>query len=100
MLIHILREEGVEDDVDESLLVKTEGVVDNDNERTTWVEYRFPGSETIVHRSVHVTIKQWPEGLGAAIGGFGQAEPRVKDAQEIQDELDRDELNRHAGFTT
>lgn len=67
-LIHILREpndEGirVEDDVEERLLEKTEGEIDNDNERTIWVEYRFPGSDVVVHRSVHVTIKQ---GLMAA----------------------------------
>jgi hypothetical protein len=69
MLIHILREDGIEADVDESLLIKTDGVLDNDNERTTWVEYRFPGSDVIVHRSVHVTLKKWPDGAA------GIAEP-------------------------
>ena len=64
-MIHILREPDVngvrvEDDVDEGLLVKTEGVVDNDHEHTTWVEYRFPGSDVIVHRSCHVTLKKLP----------------------------------------
>lgn len=70
-IVHILRSNGQEDDVDESLLVKTEGLIDNDHERTTWVEYRFPGSDQIVHRSVHVTIKQWPDGLGAIAGAIG-----------------------------
>jgi hypothetical protein len=42
--------------MDEVLLVKSEGVVDNDNERTTWVEYRLGGE--IVHRSAHVTLKK------------------------------------------
>lgn len=75
-LIHIARAPDVngyraEDDVDESLLVKTEGVIDNDHERTTWVEYRFPESDVIVHRSVHVTIKEWPDGIGSVLGGFG-----------------------------
>lgn len=74
-LIHILREPNadgmrVEDDVDETGLVKSEGVVDNDHERTTWVEYRFPGSDVIVHRSVHVTLKEWPAGLGGVLGEF------------------------------
>lgn len=68
-LVHILREpdvdgQRVDDDVDASLLVKTEGSIDNDHERTTWVEYRFPGSDVIVHRSVHVTLKEWPSATG------------------------------------
>lgn len=75
-LIHILREEDgdgrrVVDDVDESLLVKTEGVDENDNEIATWVEYRFPGRAVVVHRSVHVQLKKWPEGLGSVLGAFG-----------------------------
>lgn len=41
--------------MDESLLVRTDGLVDNDHERTTWVEYRL--GDEIVHRSVHVTLK-------------------------------------------
>jgi hypothetical protein len=74
MLIHILREPDasgarIEDDVDETLLVKTEGSVDNDHECTTWVEYRFPGSDVIVHRSVHVTLKEGLE-LFSDVGGF------------------------------
>lgn len=45
-------------DMDEALLDKREGVVDNDNERTTWVEYRLPGQNEIIHRSVHVQLKR------------------------------------------
>lgn len=68
MLIHILRgpdERGirVEDDVEESLLEKKEEVVENDDEYTTAVEYRFPDSDVIVHRSCHVTLKKRPAGL-------------------------------------
>lgn len=63
MLIHILRENGVFDDVEESALVKRTGSIDNEHEITTWVEYRFPESDVIVHRSVHVHLKQ---GLFAA----------------------------------
>lgn len=73
--IHILREDHgsgrVEDDVEEAELVKTEGLIDNDHELTTWVEYRFPGSDVIVHRSAHVTLKHWPEGLGGGLGAIG-----------------------------
>jgi hypothetical protein len=43
-------------DMDDSLLVKQEGTVDNDNELTTWVEYWLDGE--LVHRSAHVTLKQ------------------------------------------
>lgn len=56
--------------VDETALVKTAGVVDDENEYTTWVEYRFPGADRIVHRSAHVTLKKWPEGLGGIAGSF------------------------------
>ena len=55
--------------MDEALLVKTEGFVDNENEHTTWVEYRLDGE--IVHRSAHVTLKKMPAmfGVAAKIGG-------------------------------
>lgn len=76
MLIHILRDsvagaERVEDDVEESALVKTEGVIDNEHEYTTWVEYRFPGSDVIVHRTAHVALKKWPDGMAAVLGALG-----------------------------
>ena len=44
--------------MDEALLEKLEGVVDNENEFTAWVEYRLPGTDEIVHRSAHVTLKR------------------------------------------
>ena len=64
-------------ELDDSLLEKTEGTLENDNERTTWVEYRMKGdpaprvkdgvcldcAEGIcrhVHRSAHVTLKKLP----------------------------------------
>ena len=55
--------------MDDALLAKSEGVLDNDNERTTWVEYRLDGE--IVHRSAHVTLKKMPAMFGEAakIGG-------------------------------
>lgn len=43
-------------EMDEALLEKKEGLVDNANEHTTWVEYWLDGE--IVHRSVHVQLKQ------------------------------------------
>jgi hypothetical protein len=43
-------------DMDDSLLEKLEGTVDNDNETTTWVEYWLEGE--LVHRSAHVTLKK------------------------------------------
>ena len=43
-------------DMDEALLEKKEGSVDNDDEYTTWVEYWFEGE--LVHRSVHVHLKK------------------------------------------
>ena len=45
-------------DMDESLLEKKEGSIDNDNEYTTWVEYWLEGE--LVHRSAHVTLKKMP----------------------------------------
>jgi hypothetical protein len=43
-------------DMDESLLEKKEGVVENSHEYTTWVEYWLAGE--LVHRSAHVTLKK------------------------------------------
>lgn len=45
-------------DMDDSLLEKREGSLDNDIEHTTWVEYWHEGE--LVHRSVHVTLKTGP----------------------------------------
>jgi hypothetical protein len=44
--------------MDDSLLEKREGTVDNDNELTNWVEYWLEGE--LVHRSAHVTLKKMP----------------------------------------
>lgn len=43
-------------EMDETLLEKREGEIDNDNETTKWVEYWLEGE--LVHRSVHVTLKK------------------------------------------
>ena len=43
-------------EMDEALLEKKEGSVDNDNEYTTWVEYWL--DDELVHRSAHVQLKK------------------------------------------
>jgi len=45
-------------EMDDSLLVKKEGTVDDENEYTTWVEYYL--NDELVHRSAHVTLKKSP----------------------------------------
>lgn len=42
--------------MDDSLLKKREGSVDNDNENTTWVEYWL--ADELVHRSAYVRLKK------------------------------------------
>lgn len=49
--------------MDEALLKKKTGVVDNDNEHTTWVEYYK--DDELVHRSAHITLKQQVQSTGA-----------------------------------
>ena len=44
--------------MDETLLDKREGEVNNDHEHTHWVEYWLEGE--LVHRSVHVHLKESP----------------------------------------
>jgi hypothetical protein len=54
-------------DMDDSLLVKQEGSIENDNELTSWTEYWLDGE--LVHRSVHVLLKKnvAAEGVAAMI---------------------------------
>jgi hypothetical protein len=54
-------------EMDESLLEKREGSLDNDNETTTWVEYWLDGE--LVHRSAHVSLKTSPP-LSAETASF------------------------------
>jgi hypothetical protein len=54
--------------MDDSLLEKREGTVDNENELTTWVEYWL--DEELVHRSVHVTLKKVPTFAGGDTASF------------------------------
>tara|TARA_R110000868_G_scaffold106633_3_gene292307 strand:- start:75 stop:266 length:192 start_codon:yes stop_codon:yes gene_type:complete len=55
-------------DMDESLLEKKEGLVNNDHEYTAWVEYWLEGE--LVHRSVHVQLKK-SVGLKVEAASFG-----------------------------
>ena len=57
-------------DMDESLLIKKTGGIDNDNENTDWVEYYLPENMELVHRSVHVRLKKnvAADGIAAAFG--------------------------------
>jgi hypothetical protein len=45
-------------EMDDSLLERRDGSVDNDNEATSWVEYWLDGE--LVHRSAHVALKKLP----------------------------------------
>jgi hypothetical protein len=45
-------------EMDDSLLVKKEGSIDDENEYTTWIEYYL--DDELVHRSAHVTLKKSP----------------------------------------
>ena len=42
-------------EMDDSLLVRKDGNMENSNEKTSWVEYYL--DDELVHRSVHVELK-------------------------------------------
>ena len=54
-------------EMDEALLEKREGGIDNENELTKWVEYWYKGE--LVHRSAFVQLKKnvLAEGVAAMI---------------------------------
>lgn len=56
--------------IDEALLEKTEGELDNENEHTTWTEWRLNG--LIVKRGAHVRLKRnvFAEGFAAILGSI------------------------------
>ena len=62
----LIEQNGVRRMIDESLLVKTSGVIDNENEHTEWTEWRLDGE--IVKRGAHVRLKKnvLADGLAAA----------------------------------
>ena len=55
-------------EMDDSLLEKREGSVENDTETTSWVEYWLAGE--MVHRSVHMALKRgvFADGISQSIG--------------------------------
>jgi hypothetical protein len=55
-------------EMDESLLEKREGSIDNDTETTTWVEYWLDGE--MVHRSVLMALKSsvFADGISQSVG--------------------------------
>jgi hypothetical protein len=55
-------------EIDESLLEKREGALEDDNELTNWVEYWKDG--VLVHRSAHVTLKRMPTFAGGEQTNF------------------------------
>jgi len=56
----------IKGDMHENVLQRFDGIVDDENEYTTWVEYFHEGE--MVHRSVHVQLKQ-AGAIGAALAG-------------------------------
>lgn len=69
--IPIDRGNGVIEMEDERALLRSSGEEENDNEIVAWVEYRLPGANTLVHRSVHVHLKKalvFGEAIAAAMG--------------------------------
>lgn len=54
--------------IEEALLVKTEGEIDDENEHTVWTEWRLDG--LIVKRGAHVRLKKnvIAEGVAAMLG--------------------------------
>ena len=54
--------------MEDYLLEKRQGIIENDNELTTWVEYWLEGE--LVHRSAHVTLKKMPTFAGGEAASF------------------------------
>jgi len=55
-----LKPDGLLTYMDEADLVKTTGIIHDEKERTTWVEYRLksdPDAERPVHRSVDMKLR-------------------------------------------
>lgn len=55
-------------ELEESLLTKKTGELDNENEYTTWVEYYL--NDELVHRSASVRLKKnvFADGVAAMLG--------------------------------
>lgn len=68
MLINVDLGDGVIQQMDDSALTPNHSVVDNEHEHTQVTEFRLDGK--IVHRSVHVHLKQGI-GIEAILGSMG-----------------------------
>ena len=70
MLINVQLEiDGPITQTDESELIRTTGGIDNENETTTWIEYRLKSDPSViraVHRSVNMFLKKSVFGAGIA----------------------------------
>lgn len=55
-------------DLEESLLIKTEGSDENDNEVSNWTEYHL--DDELVRRDVHLVLKQPTTFTDTIIGEF------------------------------
>ncbi len=57
--------------VPQAELELTTGMAEDANEVTAWVEFRRPGTDRAIHRSVHVHLKQGLAALGdvSSVGG-------------------------------
>jgi hypothetical protein len=55
-------------EMDDALLERRSGELDNENELTTWTDYWL--GEELVHRSAHVTLKKMPTFAGAEAASF------------------------------
>lgn len=55
-------------EMDDSLLERRDGSIENDTETTSWVEYWLDGE--LVHRSVHMALKRsvFADGISQSMG--------------------------------
>lgn len=67
-----LKEDGPITEMDVDDLIKSTGRIDNDVERTSWVEYRLKSDPNgrIVHRSVDMVLKKPAVFAEGAAGGL------------------------------
>ena len=55
-------------EMDDSLLRRQDGELDNEDEHTTWTEYYL--ADELVHRSAHVRLNKMPTFAGAEAASF------------------------------
>jgi hypothetical protein len=70
MVLVQLEEDGLLTYMDEAELIRTTGVIDNEVEKTTWIEYRLKSNPhgRVVHRSVDMHLKT------PMVWGFGETQ--------------------------